>query len=195
MRYPDYVRENRPKGTVVKKVNDAYYVYYATSKRVPEKSYPVQVIQGFAGTIDKEGFHPAHRINIDPDDITVREAGFTNFLLMFEEEYTDRKHGVKKADARNLYRSMIVYLSPNSYLNDDRKSRIYTEQETINKFGIGIPNQITAITKLCEYNLKEFEPLKYICRLICGGKQIKLRLTEEQKEKIKEMGVSEDEIR
>lgn len=51
---------------------------------MPEKSYPVQVIQGFAGTIDKEGFHPAHRINIDPDDITVREAGFTNFLLMFE---------------------------------------------------------------------------------------------------------------
>lgn len=48
MKYPDYVKQYRPKGTVVKKVNDTYYAYYATSKRVPGKNYPVQEIKGLA---------------------------------------------------------------------------------------------------------------------------------------------------
>ena len=51
MRYPDYVKQFRPKGTIVKRVNDTYYAYYATSKRVPDKKYPVQIIKGLAGRI------------------------------------------------------------------------------------------------------------------------------------------------
>lgn len=40
MRYPDYVKQFKLKGTIVKKVNGTYYAYYATSKRVPDKKYP-----------------------------------------------------------------------------------------------------------------------------------------------------------
>ena len=57
MRYPDFVKKYRPKGTNVKRVNDIYYAYYATSKRVPDKKYPVQIIEGLAGRIDESGFH------------------------------------------------------------------------------------------------------------------------------------------
>ena len=114
MRYPDYVRRFRPKGTVVKRVNSTYYAYYATSKRVPDKKYPVQVIKGLAGRIDESGFHPLSKAFVETEHVIVRECGFTNFLLKFEEEYISRRKGTVK-ERKNLYRSMIVYLSNNSY--------------------------------------------------------------------------------
>ena len=117
MKYPDYVKQYRPKGTVVKKVNDTYYAYYATSKRVPGKNYPVQEIKGLAGKIDRWGFHPLSRALVDTEHVVIRECGFTNFLLKFEEEYISRRSGPVK-ERRDLYYSMIVYLSNNSYLND-----------------------------------------------------------------------------
>lgn len=44
MNYPNYVKKYKPKGTIIKKMKDTYYVYYATSKRVPNKKSPIQVI-------------------------------------------------------------------------------------------------------------------------------------------------------
>ena len=83
MRYPDYVKQFRPKGTIVKKVNDSFYAYYATSKRIPDKKYPVQVIRGLAGKIDEQGFHPLTKAIVDTEHVVIRECGFTNFLLKF----------------------------------------------------------------------------------------------------------------
>ena len=163
MKYPDYVKLFRPKGTVVKRVNGIYYAYYAKTKRVPEKSYPVQVIEGLAGRIDEYGFHETTRAVVQTEHVVIRECGFTNFLLLFEDEYVYRRKE-KKKDARDLYRSMIVYLSNNSYLNDSSE-RIYTTEEMTGRFSVGIPNQITVIERLCEYRLQDLEPLKYICRV------------------------------
>ena len=84
MRYPDYVKQFRPKGTIVKRVNDTYYAYYATSKRVPDKKYPVQIIKGLAGRIDESGFHRLSKAFVETGHIVIRECGFTNFLLKFE---------------------------------------------------------------------------------------------------------------
>lgn len=130
MRYPDYVKQYRPKGTVVKKVKDTYYAYYATSRRVPGKSDPVQEIKGLVGKIDRFGFHPLTRAVVDTEYVFVRECGFTNFLLKFEEEYISRRSGPVK-ERRNLYYSLIVYLSNNSYLNDRSGIRIYPVEEMI----------------------------------------------------------------
>jgi len=91
MKYPDYVKQYRPKGTIIKRVNDDYYAYYATSKRVPDKSYPVQVIKGLAGKIDNTGFHPLTKAVVNTENIVIRECGFTNFLLKFEDEYISRR--------------------------------------------------------------------------------------------------------
>lgn len=194
MRYPDYVRRFRPKGTVVKRVNSTYYAYYATSKRVPDKKYPVQVIKGLAGRIDESGFHPLSKALVETEHVIVRECGFTNFLLKFEEEYISRRKGTVK-ERKNLYRSMIVYLSNNSYLNEDPGTRVYSAGEMIEKFQIGIPNQITAISKICEYDLKDLEPLKYVCSVTMGNRMFESELTDAQKKLLERMGITENDIR
>lgn len=194
MRYPDYVKQFRPKGTIIKRVNETYYAYYATSKRVPEKSYPVQVIKGLAGKIDKNGFHPLSKAVVDTEHVIIRECGFTNFLLKFEEEYISRRREAVR-ERRNIYRSMIVYLSNNSYLNDEPDTTIYTVNELAERFHIGIPNQITAISKISEYDPEELEGLKYICNVRMGNRVFPSELTGSQKELIERLGITEDEIR
>lgn len=196
MRYPDYVKQYRPKGTIVKKSKDTYYAYYATSKRVPDKNYPVQVIKGLAGKIDEQGFHPLTRNMVDVEHVIIRECGFTNYLLHFEEEYVSRgRKGAAVKDVRNLYRSMIVYLSNNSYLCDDPSSVIYSADEMASRFHVGIPNQITAISKICENDLKELEPLKYICSVRMGNRVYESELTEAQKQLLERLGVEENDVR
>lgn len=194
MKYPDYIKQFRPKGTIIKKVNDTYYAYYATSMRVPGKSYPVQVIQGLAGKIDKNGFHQLSSAVVDTQNIVIRECGFTNFLLKFEEEYISRRSESVR-EKRNIYRSMIVYLSNNSYLNDEPTVTIYSPEQLVNKFHIGIPNQLTAISKMIEYQLETLEPLKYICSVKMGKRMFQSELTQAQKELIERLGITEDEIR
>lgn len=194
MKYPDYVKQYRPKGTIVKKQNETYYVYYATSKRVPEKSYPVQVITGLAGKIDQYGFHPLTKAVLDTEHVTIRECGFTNYLLKFEEEYISRRHETLR-ERKDIYRSMIVYLSNNSWLNDDEGTTVYTVQEMVDKFRIGVPNQITAISKICEAALEELEPLKYICNVRMGKRMFQGDLTKAQKELLERLGVTENDIR
>lgn len=194
MKYPDYIKQFRPKGTIIKKVNDTYYAYYATSKRVPGKSYPVQVIQGLAGKIDKNGFRQLSSAVVDTQNIVIRECGFTNFLLKFEEEYISRRSESVR-EKRNIYRSMIVYLSNNSYLNDEPTVTIYSPEQLVNKFHIGIPNQLTAISKMIEYQLETLEPLKYICSVKMGKRMFQSELTQAQKELIERLGITEDEIR
>lgn len=194
MRYPDYVKQFRPKGTIVKRVNNTYYAYYATSKRVPDKKYPVQIIKGLAGRIDESGFHRLSKAFVETRHVVVRECGFTNFLLKFEEEYISRRKE-RVRERKNLYRSMIVYLSNNSYLNDEPGTTIYSVPEMIEKFQIGLPNQITAISRICEYALEELEPLKYICSVTMGNRRFESELTEAQKELLERIGIEEDDIR
>ncbi|MFI3215123.1 MAG: hypothetical protein R3Y24_17595 [Eubacteriales bacterium] len=193
MKYPDYIKKFKPKGTIVKRVNDVYYAYYATSKRVPDKSYPVQVIKGLAGKIDETGFHELKRAVVDTQNVIVRECGFTNFLLKFEEEYISRRKEAM-CERRNIYRSMIVFLSNNSYLNDEN-SKIYTIDELVEKFHIGIPNQITTISKLCEYELEDLEGLKYICNIRMGNRIFQSELSIAQKNLLEKIGIGEADVR
>ena len=194
MNYPDYVKKYKPKGTIVKKMKDTFYVYYATSKRVPDKSYPVQVITGLAGKIDENGFHTLTTAKVNTEHVLIREYGFTNYLLKFEEEYISRRSEPKQ-QKKNLYRSMIVYLSSNSYLNEDPSTHIYTPEEMIELFHIGLPNQITAISKICEINLKELEPLKYICCVKMGHRVFYSDISKAQKEILSKLWVTENYLR
>ena len=41
--YPEWVQQQRIKGTTVKKVGNTYYLYKRTSKRIPGKKYPQPV--------------------------------------------------------------------------------------------------------------------------------------------------------
>ena len=201
MKYPDYVKKYRPKGTVVKKVGNTYYAYYATSKRVPEKPYPIQVIKGLAGRIDPFGFHEQTRMVLETKEVIVRECGFTNYLLKFEDEYVTHLRGklvesksIPMKRRRDIYRSLIVYLSNNSYLNEE-SGTVYTTEELSEKFGLGIPWQLTAISKMVGSPLSELEPLKYICRVELDGKRLESMLTEAQKNALERLGIREKDIR
>ena len=201
MRYPDYVKNFRPKGTVVKKVGETYYAYYATSKRVPGKKYPVQVIKGLAGRIDAQGFHEQTRMVLDTKEVTIRECGFTNYLLLSEDEYAARLSymqvngkSIPMRTRREIYRSLIVYLSDNSYLNESTW-RIYTTEELADKFGIGIPTQLGVVSRVLERPLSELAPLKYICEVEIDGKHFESKLTKAQAEMLERLGIDEEDIR
>ena len=195
MRYPDYVKQFRPKGTVVKKINGTYYAYNATSKRVPDKKYPVQVVEGIAGKIDETGFHPVTSTRIEIDRVDVRECGFTNYMLLFEDLYIAHSHQRSRKDAQAVYRSLIVYLSNNSYLNDDPHSEIYIPGELAERYGIGIPSQLKVVERLIECDLGRLEGLKYICNVRIGDRLIRSSLTGAQRKLMEELDIDEDDIR
>lgn len=191
-KYPEYTK-NRPKGTIVKKVRNTYYVYYATSEKVEGKKYPRQVIKGLAGKVDENGFHELTKSFVNTDEIIIRECGFTNFLLMFEQEYCARLQKIKVSERKNILYTFIVYLSPNSYLNE-RKFKKYSMSELVDKFTLGIPNQITVIEKIIERNLSAIEFLKTINYVKLKDRILHSKLTDEQLRLLKEIGVKEDDI-
>ncbi len=51
---PEWVLKQKRPGTTVKQIGDSYYLYRCTSKRIPDKSYPVSV-QSYIGKITKSG--------------------------------------------------------------------------------------------------------------------------------------------
>ncbi|MCL2747770.1 MAG: hypothetical protein FWE59_03845, partial [Oscillospiraceae bacterium] len=64
--YPDWVNAFKEKGTSVKKVGNEYYLYRATSKRVPGKKYP-QPVEEYIGTITREGVVRTNKRKISTD--------------------------------------------------------------------------------------------------------------------------------
>ena len=118
-KYPDYVRAFRPRGAVVRLRNGRYLVFRATSRRVPGKSHPVTVIGEQLGWIDSSGFHQQQKILVDFSLCCTYEYGFSNLLLRREDDFVAKKKeaGIAAADARRIYRSLIVSLSPTSYLS------------------------------------------------------------------------------
>ena len=103
MKYPDYISKFRPKGTIVKSVRGVYYVYKATSKRVEGKKYPVQVIEKLLGKIDENGFHSLDHALVDTTRVRIREYGFTNYLIQYEDMFCAKQNKGTKALQRSLY--------------------------------------------------------------------------------------------
>lgn len=60
--YPEWVEKHRIKGTSIKKINNSYYLYKVTSKRVKGKTYPVSV-QKYIGKITEDGLTEAEKIS------------------------------------------------------------------------------------------------------------------------------------
>lgn len=196
-RYPEEITRFRPKGTVIKKINNQYYVYEATSKRVPGKSYPVQVLGNLVGKIDTKGFIPFKRTVIEGDEVNIREAGFTNYLLLFENDFILNQIGnaTSKKAKKHIYRNIIVYLSPSSYLNDEPNFKYENIFDIEKRYGFSLVRQLICIEELINQKLEDIGALKSICRVIVNNKTLKTTLTECQKELIKKLEVKEDDIR
>lgn len=196
-RYPEEITKFRPKGTVIKRINNQYYVYEATSKRVPGKSYPVQVLGNLVGKIDSKGFIPLKRVVIEGDEVDIREVGFTNYLLLFENDYMLNPIGnaTSKKGKKHIYRNIIVYLSPASYLNEEATFIYENIFEIEKRYDFSLIRQLNCIEKMINQKFEDVDSLKSICRVIVNNKKLKTTLTECQKELIKKLGVKEDDIR
>ena len=70
---PDWVEAYRSKGTTVKQRGDSYYLYLATSKRVPGKRHPVSQ-QTYLGRITPEGV-VRDRVSIKVSSTEARRLG------------------------------------------------------------------------------------------------------------------------
>lgn len=74
---PDFAKKFKTKGYDVRHVNDSYVLFKITSKRVPDKKYPV-LVQEYIGIIDKE----KGLINkkIYQNNASYLEYGLSNFI-------------------------------------------------------------------------------------------------------------------
>lgn len=57
---PDWVKAYKKPGTTIKQIGKSYYLYSSTSKKVPDKPYPVS-IQKYLGRITEEGLIDARQ--------------------------------------------------------------------------------------------------------------------------------------
>ena len=80
-----------------------------------------------------------------------------------------------------------------SYLQDEEE--IDEPNILVKKYEIGIPNQITAISKIIEHSLEEIEKLKYICLVKMGNKKFYSSLTQEQEKILERIGINQEDIK
>ena len=188
MAYPDYVKKYKPKGTIVKFVRNQYYVYEATSKRVPGKKYPQQVIGDLVGKIDYSGFHKSTKCLCDISNPIIREFGFSRLMMKFYDDFKGRNN-LNKRDSKNLYITFLLMLSPQSYLQDEEDFEVISKERICNKFNMSICQQLDAILKSTGFDKEKLEPLKYICTVKLGTRIIVGKLNDTQKEIIESMGI------
>ena len=76
--YPDWVQEQKTRGTTVKKVGNNYYLYKHSSKRVKGKKNPVPV-DTYIGRITPDGIErsSSRKVDVSTPEIVVKEYGFS----------------------------------------------------------------------------------------------------------------------
>ena len=117
--YPEWVQEQRIKGTTVKKVGNTYYLYKRTSKRVPGKKYP-QPVDTYIGIITPDGIIERKRQQLATTSIKVKEYGFSK--AVWDSCPDDWKKAVGEGWEDKLA-CMIMKASPESYFSVDRMSK------------------------------------------------------------------------
>lgn len=113
--YPEWVQQQRIKGTTVKKVGNTYYLYKRTSKRVPGKKYP-QPVDTYIGIITPDGIIERKRRQLATTSIKVKEYGFSK--AVWDSCLDDWKKAVGEGWEDKLA-CMIMKVSPESYLSVD----------------------------------------------------------------------------
>ncbi len=95
--YPDWVLENKKKGTYINKVGDKYYLYAAHSERIKGTNKVRRVSDGYLGRItEKDGLIPPKE-KVNPSVITY-EFGFSYAILCC----TSKIHlGLRKSFVKN----------------------------------------------------------------------------------------------
>ena len=189
MEYPAFVKQYKPSGTIVKKQGKTFYVYEATSVRVPGKKYPKQIIKGKVGTVDQNGFHKINKITINIDDINIFEYGFSDYLYSYLESYKSKNLAIPRKEICKVFKSYIIYLSPNSYFSLED---FYTMQDLSERYKLSTCQQLESIREILEIkNFKEIDFLKSLIMIKSDKKTIIPKLTAAQIKRLEEIGLYE----
>lgn len=150
--YPDFIRSFRPKGTCIKKSGNIYNVYKVTSKRVPGKNHPVPQTGPLLGYIDETGFHEKKKQVLDIEDLVSYEYGYTAFLLLHESDFISvfKKSHPKLLikEAKEVFRNVILILSPYSILDVDTSFTKMTAEELHTNYDVSVCAVKSLINKL-----------------------------------------------
>ena len=182
-RYPDWVQAQRTRGTTVKKKGDNYYLYKRTSRRVPGKKYP-QPVDTYIGIITPEGVIKSEKKKISLAGIEVKEYGFSKAVWQLCPEGWKKPLGDEWEEVLSI---ILWKWSPETYLSKERSLK--TEQDFHYQFPAQAASLSRRIYKEHGVDLKELQSLKSIYLLYFEKERVISKISPEQEELIRKIGV------
>ena len=180
-KYPDWVIAFKKKGTSVKKVGNEYYLYKATSKRVPGKKYP-QPVEVYIGRITKEGVVRSTIRKISTDSVKVYEYGMSHALqTLMPEAFLINSHD--KETLRYAFLHIVRSVSPKSYLLRD------TVLPALNELHINLNVQIKRYERLAGISIEDLRPLSEMYLVETKECDMLSEITAEMREIFTKLGV------
>jgi len=184
--YPDWVNAFKEKGTSVKKVGNEYYLYRATSKRVPGKKYP-QPVEKYIGTITREGVIRTKVRKISTDRVRVYEYGMSYALQsLLPEAFLINSHD--KETLHYAFLHIVKHVSPKSYLLRG------TELPAISELHISLNMQLKRYERLTRITIEDLRPLSELYLVETKECDMLSEVTAEMHEIFKKLGVKIDEV-
>ena len=182
--YPEWVQEQRIKGTTVKKVGNTYYLYKRTSKRVAGKKYP-QPIDTYIGIITPDGIIERKRQRLATTSIKVKEYGFSK--AVWDSCPDDWKKAMGEGWEDKLA-CMIRKASPESYLCEEMDVK---EEEELS-FSVASQAGMLSRRFYKKYGVEfsSLEKLRNIYLVYIENHVFVSEITEEQMELLKKISVS-----
>ena len=184
--YPDWVNAFKEKGTSIKKVGNEYYLYRATSKRVPGKKWP-QPVEEYIGIITREGVVRTKVRKISTDRVRVYEYGMSYAMqALLPEAFLINSHD--KETLRFAFLHIVKHLSPISYLLRG------AELPELSELHINLNMQIKRYERLAGIDIEELRPLSGLYLVETRECDMLSEATAEMSEILTRLGVEIDAV-
>ena len=181
-KYPDWVQEQRVRGTTVKKKGDTYYLYKRTSRRVPGKKYPQPV--DYIGIITPEGVIKSEKKKISLSGIEVREYGFSKAVWQLCPQGWKKPLGNDWEDVLSI---ILWKWSPETYLAKERTLK--PEQDFHYQFNAQASSLSRRMYKEHGVGLQELQVLNCIYLLYMEKERAVSKINQEQEQRLENTGV------
>ena len=182
-KYPDWVQEQRTRGTTIKKKGDTYYLYKRTSRRVPGKKYP-QPVDTYIGIVTPEGIIKSGKKKVSLGGIEVKEYGFSRAVWQLCPEGWKKPLG---DDWEDVLLAILQKWSPETYLTKERK--IKAEPETHYQVKAQAASLSRRLYKEHGAGFQELQILKSIYLLYFEKEKVVSKVSAEQEELLEKLKV------
>lgn len=182
-RYPDWVQEQRTRGTTVKKKGDTYYLYKRTSRRIPGKKYP-QPVDTYIGIITPEGVIKSEKKKISLGGIEVKEYGFSRAVWQLCPEGWKKPLGDDWEDVLSI---ILRKWSPETYLSKERQLK--NEKDFHYQFNAQAASLSRRFYKEHGMEINDLQILRSIYLLYFEKEKVISRISPEQEGLLEKTGV------